>query len=183
MGKNHIKIREEEGQKYIVLSEAFGSRDKILNFIYFVFISSLLFVFLYFIFPEISSISGGIVAFLGFGFYFLMAYRFINKALKTEYLIVDGNELTVFKGGFLNKSQRTFDIDEITFFRHLDKPIREKHPLAGESFDYLGFETISKLANELYGDDRLAFEYEGETVTFGENIYSWDFEKIESEVF
>ena len=115
MGKNHIKIREEEGQKYIVLSEAFGSRDKILNFIYFVFISSLLFVFLYFIFPEISSISGGIVAFLGFGFYFLMAYRFINKALKTEYLIVDGNELTVFKGGFLNKSQRTFDIDEITF--------------------------------------------------------------------
>ncbi len=31
----------------------------------------------------------------------------------------------------------------------------------------------------MHGDDRLAFGYNGKTITFGENIYSWDFEQLE----
>ncbi len=184
MSRNNLRINEEGGRKYLVLSEALGTRVKILNFIYFVLFTAIALTILYlFILDGFKTATAFIILIFAFSLYSLIAYRFINKALKTEYLIVENNELTIFKGGFLNKSEQTFEIDKITFFRHLDKPILAKHTLAGESLDYLGFETISKLTNELYGDNRLAFEYEGKTVTFGENVYSWDFEKIEAEIF
>jgi hypothetical protein len=35
------------------------------------------------------------------------------------------------------------------------------------------------MINELHGDNRLGFYYEGKLVTFGEELYSWDFEKLE----
>jgi hypothetical protein len=53
-----------------------------------------------------------------------------------------------------------------------------KHQLAGESFDYLGFETQQQVINEMHGDKRLAFDYKGNTVTFGENVYSWDYDTL-----
>jgi hypothetical protein len=54
-----------------------------------------------------------------------------------------------------------------------------KHPLAGETFDYLGFQTEQKVISEMHGDNRLAFDYENKTVTFGENIYSWEFDELQ----
>ena len=52
------------------------------------------------------------------------------------------------------------------------------HPLAGKSFDYLGFQTEQKVINEMYGDNRLAFDYNGRTISFGKNVYSWEFDEI-----
>ena len=63
-------------------------------------------------------------------------------------------------------------------FRHLEKSEISKHPLAGEQIDYLGFQTEQAVIDEMHGDKRLGFDYEGKKITFGENIYSWDFEKI-----
>jgi hypothetical protein len=30
----------------------------------------------------------------------------------------------------------------------------------------------------MHGDKRLAFDYRGKTIQFGENIYSWDFDEL-----
>ncbi|WP_217602470.1 hypothetical protein [Chitinophaga sp. GbtcB8] len=35
------------------------------------------------------------------------------------------------------------------------------------------------MINDLHGDNRLAFDYNGKTITFGNNIYSWDFDELE----
>ena len=32
----------------------------------------------------------------------------------------------------------------------------------------------------MHGDNRLAFDYNGKTITFGENVYSWEFEELEN---
>jgi hypothetical protein len=68
--------------------------------------------------------------------------------------------------------------------RVVAKPVKshidwmEKHPLAGEAFDYLGFQTEQQVINEMHGDNRLALDYEGVTVKFGKNVYSWEFDEI-----
>ena len=30
----------------------------------------------------------------------------------------------------------------------------------------------------MHGDNRLAFDYKSQTITFGDNIYSWDFDQL-----
>jgi hypothetical protein len=31
----------------------------------------------------------------------------------------------------------------------------------------------------MHGDNRLAFDYEGRIITFGQDVYSWEFEELE----
>lgn len=35
----------------------------------------------------------------------------------------------------------------------------------------------------MHGDNRIAFDYNSKTITFGENIYSWEFEEIQYSIF
>lgn len=69
-------------------------------------------------------------------------------------------------------------MDKISGLHHLDKPTVTEHPLAGQTFDYLGFQTQQAVINEMHGDNRIAFSHEGKTITFGQNMYSWDLEEL-----
>jgi hypothetical protein len=80
--------------------------------------------------------------------------------------------------GFLNFKVRTYETKNISMFRHLEKPALSKHPLAGESFDYLGFQTQQIMINEMHGDNRVSFSYSGKTINFGQNVSSWELEQI-----
>lgn len=43
----------------------------------------------------------------------------------------------------------------------------------------MGFQTARQVINEMHGDNRIAFDYNGRMITFGENVYSWEFEELE----
>ena len=176
-----MKIKENGEKKIINLSSPFDTRPKILNFISFIGFTGAGIAFIYLPFSEGGPYVFGMFAYVGIisAIYLFAAYRFINKTLETEKLIINKETLTISRSGFLNTKIQTYDIGKISNFRHLEKPQTSKHQLAGQTFDYLGFQTEQEMINELHGDNRIAFDYDSRTIKFGENIYSWDFEKLE----
>lgn len=176
-----MKVKDYKDGKIIALSSSFDNRAKILNIIYFICFTGAGVGFLSLPITEGIPFTFGLFIFIAIvtGIYLFAAYRFINKALQTEKLIVNKNTLTIYRGGFLSTKSETYEISQISNFRHLDKPEITKHPLAGQSFDYLGFQTGQQVINEMHGDNRLAFDYNGRIIKFGENVYSWEFEQLE----
>lgn len=175
-----MTIKDYKDGKIIILSKAFDTRSKILNSVYFFVFAVAGLVFGVLAFASMS-LSGWFLIFaLGATLVYLFAgYKFINKALQTEKLFVTKDNLTIIMSGFVSRKARTYENKFISNFRHLEKPEITRHPLAGDNFDYLGFQTEQQVINEMHGDARLAFDYNGRTVTFGENIYTWDFDELE----
>lgn len=171
--------KDYQDGKLVILSKAFDNRAKILNFIYFVVFtfSGVAFLILFF---SATSITLGLVAFsiLVAAIYSFIGYKFLNKCLQTEKLFITHTKLVIERKGFLNTKINSYSIANISNLRHLKLPEVSKHPLAGDNFDYLGFETEQKVINEMHGDNRIAFDYGNKTITFGENLYSWDFDEI-----
>ena len=174
-----MKIKENLDGRIIILSEALDNRAKILNLIYFVLLTSFGIFFIKMPLKG-NTLNWGIFTFIviASGGYLFAAYRFVNKALQKEKLILNKNTLTISRSGFLTSKKDIYEVNQISNFRHLDKPEITKHPLAGQSFDYFGFQTEQEVINEMLGDNRLAFDYNNKTIKFGENIYSWDYEKL-----
>lgn len=52
--------------------------------------------------------------------------------------------------------------------------------MAGESFDYTGFQVREQLANSVHQENRLAFDYKGSIIKFGENIFSYEHDELEA---
>jgi len=162
----------------VVLSKPLDTRAKSLYLAYSIvfgitgafFLSLLLIIY--------SSLVGGIVI-LAFGTGLLIAsYRFGHAAMQQEEIFIDDKALFLITKGIKSKKRQVFELDAISNFRFLDKPRVERHALAGETFDYLGFQTEQQVINEMHGDNRLALDYEGVTVKFGKNVYSWEFDEI-----
>ncbi len=175
-----MTIKDYQDGKLILLSKPFDNRSKILNIIYFaVFSLAGLIMLTISITTDLDSFGITVLTLSVVCIYLIVGYRFINKALMTEKLFINKKDLTILKNGFLSQKSNSYDIGLISNFRHLEKPTTTKHPLAGQSFDYLGFQTEQQVINEMHGDDRLAFDYKGRTIKFGENIYSWDFDYLE----
>ena len=176
-----MKVKKYKSGKIIILSKPFDNRAKILNTVYFGSFSFAGFIFIYGPLNEAGFDHVGVYIFIAIasGAYLLAAYRFINKALQAEKLMVDKNTITILRGGLFSTKNNSYNISQISNFRYLDKPELTKHPLAGQSFDYLGFQTEQQVINEMHGDNKIAFDYDHKTITFGENVYSWDFEQIE----
>ena len=171
-----MTIQDKAGGKLAILSKPMDTRPKMLNFAWFV-------VFLFsgglFIHLALRDVSIGAVLFASVCAIacFIAAYRFIYKAAMSEQLFIGSGELRVIKKSFTIKTH-VFDLAAISNFRHLEKSAPSRHPLAGESFDSLGFQTQQVMIRELHGDNRVAFDYDGWVMEFGENIYSWEFEEL-----
>lgn len=174
-----MKISTYGHGKKIVLSTALDSRAKILNACYFVAFTAVLWVLLKGLYDEDMGLNTLVLFLLLATLYGIAAYRFVNKALMSEVILIGPENLQLIKSGFLSKKVQSFNPKLIRQLSYLQRPEPPKHPLAGESFDYLGFQTQQQMINELHGDDKISFEYEGKTVSFGEHVYSWDFEEIE----
>jgi len=174
-----MTVADHKNGKLITLSKAFDSKSKILYaFYFFVFFlggaGSLLKLF------DEKPFSGLTIFVVVFSSaLFIAAYKFVNKATMSEKIFINKQEVQLIKKGLFNLHRKSFDIAFISNFRHLDKPAPTRHPLAGETFDYLGFQTEQQVINEMYGDNRVAFDYEGKTISFGENVYSWEFSELE----
>ena len=110
--------------------------------------------------------------------YLIAGYRFASKASRMETLLVTSNSVELIEMGWFHKKKKKFDIKKISNLRFVEKPVLSPHPLAGLTFDYLGFQTTQQVINEMYGDNRIAFDYNGTTISFGKNLYSWDYEDL-----
>ena len=170
-------IEQKNDCQLITLSKAFDNRPKILNIFYSVSLLSSGILLLYAFLNVNSSGISTLIILSGIVGCFLAGYRFGNKALMSERIFINDQELVLIKQG-VKKVEKSFILSMISNFKHLDKPDYTKHPLAGNSMDYLGFQTEQQVINEMYGDNRLSFDYNGKVVTFGENIYSWEFDEL-----
>ena len=168
-----MKIKDTKNGKVITLSHALDTRAKLFYLIGYVLWMSIALLLSYKASDD-SMVLACIVLVLGL----LVSYRMADKALKTEKLKVTEEYLIVQLTGLFSKKTFVYDNKLVSNFRHLKKPELTKHPLEGQSTDYLGFGARQHFANELHGDNRLAFDYNGKTVMFGEHIYSWDFNEL-----
>lgn len=143
-----MTIKEHPNGKIIIFSRPIDTGNNITYFTIF-FLFGLLFLKLIVTSDKIDTpfllISSMMVPTL----LLLLAYRFIEKALQREKLIVSKRELTLVKTGFITGRKSTFDIRHIEKFRHIHR------------------------------ENRLAFDHKGLTIKFGANIYSWDFDQLE----
>lgn len=175
-----MKVSNYKDGKMIQLSKALDTRAKILNLIY--FFSFLFAALCFYLMVRNDGASPAAYVFFAFpfcGIYIYIGYKFLNKACESESLFINKFMLTISRNSILSGPENSYDISLISNFRHVDKPETAKHELAGDSFDYLGFETERKVINELHGDNRLTFDYNGKKISFGENVYSWDFDELE----
>jgi hypothetical protein len=173
-------IRKRKNATLFILNQAFDSRVKMLNLA-----NGLLFLFTgLFILNRVvasSHYSGSswFMIFLALAS-FVCSYRFINKSLLSERLLINAKEIIFINKRLLKTSTTTYENNKISNFHFLEKKSMAPHPLAGKSMDYLGFQTTEVLINQLNGDKQLSFDYEGHTVLFGTDISEYEFEEIKS---
>lgn len=176
-----MNMSEEGGKKVITLSKAFDSAAKVLSYINFFAFSCFTILLFRALWKELDGrpvfilvvmeLVGLIVVMIG-------GYRFLRRATWKEILMIDKDHLIVKKGSLVGMKTFDFPISELSRFRFLSKQDLTPHPLAGQSMDYLGFDTEQKLVNEVHGDDLMAFDYRGKYFSFGQNTASWEYDEI-----
>jgi hypothetical protein len=134
-------------------------------------------MYLFFLLPISEDFGTWLVMLLGIAC-IIAGYRYLSSAWRRDTLLITEESVTLSQRKGLRASVQHFNRAEISNMRFLDKPEVTPHALAGKSFDYLGFETEQRVISEVFGDHRIAFDYEGRTVTFGRALYSWDFDRI-----
>jgi hypothetical protein len=176
-----MKIQNDGKEIIITLSQAFDSRLKMLNFF-----NALLFFFmgLFIMYNGLhgnSNDTGLIIMTTVFTIAsYIASFRFFNKAVLFEKMQISNQQVKWMEKGLIKSKVLYFDIKEISNFRFIEKGTIAPHPLAGQSMDYLGFETQEKLIGQLGGDKQIAFEYKGKTISFGADLYSYEFDEIKS---
>lgn len=176
-----------EGDKQVVtLSKALDSAAKILSFVNF----GAFVVFAALIIRMLIGDLGGQILYLlvameviGLALVILIGYRFLRRATWEEVLILEADRITLKKGYMLGMRTRVFPVAELSKFRFLNKPELSPHPLAGESMDYLGFDTEQKMINEVHGDDLMAFDHRGKVISFGQATASWEYDELAELIF
>ncbi len=176
-----MRIQNDGKEIIITLSQAFDSRVKMLNLF-----NALLFFFtglfiMYNGFHADRNNTGLIIMATVFTVVcYIASFRFFNKAVLFEKMQISNQELKWMEKSLIRSKVLSFDIKEISNFRFIEKGTIAPHPLAGQSMDYFGFETQEKLIGQLGGDKQIAFDYKGKTISFGADLYSYEFDEIKS---
>jgi hypothetical protein len=165
-----------------ILEKPFDPRSKWLFAFYCIAFFALLSWYFRVIFMRIDLTSIMLLVTIVVG-YIVAGYRFANNASRTKTILVTSNMLEFTEQCWFYRRRQKYDIARISNFRFIERPVLTPHPLAGISFDYLGFQTAQQVINELYGDDRIAFDYNDITISFGKNLYSWDYEELFLTIF
>jgi hypothetical protein len=176
-----MQIQKDGKGIIITLSQAFDSRLKMLNLFYALlfFFAGHCFVYLGF-FTNKSNTGATIISTVFAIAFYIASLRFFNKAVLLEKLQINSGEVRWMEKSLFKSRATSFDIKEISNFRFVEKGIMAPHPLAGQSIDFLGFQTQEKMISQLTGDNQLAFDYKGQTISFGADLYSYEFDEIKS---
>lgn len=111
--------------------------------------------------------------------YFLVSFSFLKQIFRSEKMILESTYLILEQGGLFVKSSEYFELGKIDQINFSDKEFKlADHPLKSEHIDYFGFETQDKVIANAHKNDKLQFQYEGRMISFGKDIFSWDYEII-----
>ena len=105
-------------------------------------------------------------------------FRYLTRVFQSEKMLITKDTISIINATLLKKQENTYDISGITFLNYMGKGKKTDHPLKGNSFDYLGFETQELVIAEVNNDGNLSFGYNNKIINFGRDVYSWDAEKI-----
>jgi hypothetical protein len=108
----------------------------------------------------------------------IVGYRYLSRSWSKDTLLVTASAMILTEQKGLRRLRREFQRSAISELRWLEKPVIAPHPLAGKAFDYLGFQTQEQVIGALFADHRIAFDYQGQTISFGGKLYSWDYDAI-----
>jgi hypothetical protein len=177
-------IKEKSGSTLVILESPLVGRPKWLYFFYsLVFLCGELVMLIAFWESTMTGISFFICLGLIIAFFIAMV-RFGNRAFGSKKMWIDSQYLILTDKTLFGSNSQTFEKSKITKFIFHEKAELTDHPLAGQSMDYLGFQTEQKVINEMYGENRISFDYEdGKTIFFGKDLYSWDYEILKKILF
>jgi hypothetical protein len=178
MGSN-FKVQDYQDGKLVQLSSPY-SRTRILDFFYALnfFVGTIGFGYLL-LTDWNKSIMASIIAILAIVGFSIAFYRFINKATEIEKLFVNKQRLDIMVSSLFKVRKRSFLLADISDFKFLEKERYEAHPLKGETFDYLGFQTEQQVIQDLHSEGRASFVCNGRQVRFGKELVSWEFNELE----
>ena len=123
------------------LLASFDSRAKLLNLFYVLAFFCLGTYFLFIWLRSDSSFLATSIQILLIIVMYISAYRFANKAVKSDRLFIGSKTIEIARQGLVISKIESYTISEISNFRHLQKPKITDLPLKGQAFDYLGFNT------------------------------------------
>ena len=171
MGTN-FKVQDYQNGKLVRLS-SIGSRARILDFFYAFnfFVAAVAFGYLL-LTKWSDSVMASIIALLGVVAFSIAFYRFVNKATETEKFFVDNQKLDIIISSLFKMNKRSFLLSEISDFKFLEKERYEPHPLKGDIFDYLGFQTEQQVIQDLHSEGRVSFVYKSRQIRFGKELVS-----------
>ncbi len=112
----------------------------------------------------------------------VLIWRYLTRVFRREKMFVTKDTITLINTSFSGKQQHTYDISAISFLNYMGRGKKTDHPLKGQSFDYLGFETQELVIGEVNTEGNISFSYGGKIVHFGRDVYSWDAEKINEQL-
>lgn len=177
--RTSIKVQDHHDGKLVFLAGP-NSRLRVLNFFYAFnfFIGSVAFSYLL-----LTEWNKNLVVFILALFPIVVCsiafYRFINKATETEKLFVNNQRLEIIVSSLFKTQKRSFLLTDISDFKFLEKERFEAHPLKGEAFDYMAFQTEQQVIQNLHSEGRVSFVCNGRQIRFGKELTSWEFNELE----
>lgn len=180
-----MEIRTNENSKTVRIKDLNSTKVKVLYAFYFIVFTSIVLFFGGLILETTFSFFniGFIILIVLVSLYFAAAYRMFNKIYSYEEIIIDSKTLTIKEYKFFKVQYQIFELDKIHNYRYLDIPVASDHPLHGKSIDYTGFGVQENVIRNVHGSKKLAFDYEGKVITFGEFAFSWDYEELANLIF
>jgi hypothetical protein len=182
MGSN-FRIQDYQDGKLIRLNSPYA-RARILNFFYAANFLGAAAIFIYLMVDSgTTSILAVTFAIIFSGAFLIGFYRFLNKGTETEKLFINQQKLDIIVASVFKTHKRSFLVTGISDFKFLEREQYQPHPLKGETFDYLGFQTQQQVIQDLHSKGRVSFVYQGTQVRFGKELASWEFDELEVLLF
>lgn len=108
----------------------------------------------------------------------IISVRFLSAAIRGEMFIIRKGSFLLETKALFKRKAIEYKFDQVSGLSYIPRSANARHPLAGNTFDYLGFQTEQQVINKLHDDDRVAFFYKGRIVTFGRDLSSWHFDEL-----
>ena len=110
--------------------------------------------------------------------YIMAAWRFLSRITYREQIVLDNAHFTIIQSTFFRKQVQHYSWNEMGHLHYIGKDKKTDHPLKGKTIDYWGFEAHEHVIQQIHHEGNLYFKYNGYSVRFGRNIYSWHAEEI-----
>lgn len=104
----------------------------------------------------------------------ILLYIFLRRIFEREIILVDKNNLTIFKRFIFKRQRRQLNKKDIKGLKYIGNEEFTDHPLTTEGFDYLGLGTGEKEVQWFIESGNLTFHYQGSNFRFGKNIWEED---------